>query len=450
MWPLIERRVRRPRLVVLAVFCVGALAMLGLVMPDAEGDGTWVPVQAQALSEQVSFSAPLQPVRLMEIASPVEGQLTRLNVAWGDAVQPGQVLARLTSSDLSTRIREAQVALLRGQNEMQGMAEPSSSPEYLAAVRRERAAQDELDNAKKRLAETQALYDKGYVARMELDQATRELVAAERRIDETAEETRAVLGKWAKPLRHARQLEAAVREAKYQELRELDDRLTLRSPIAGIAMPAPRPQASERAVPTEVRQGAYLGAREAVMMIGDTSALLVRGCVGEAEMRWLRQGLPARIFVQSLGQTPLQGRVMRVAAQARLQGAAAGGAAEFEVQVQVPAPGESLPAGVAERLFLGSIVRVEVSQSAAKPALMVPLQSIRWSHEGVPAVRRRVASGAVQDVTVEIVRTQAELAYVLGELQVGDEVWQTGQPAAAAEARPSGLLGRLFGGGAEE
>lgn len=124
-------------LIVLAIVIVIAL-LIGKVVSSVAGavaglDGAVevVPVEQRDLSEAINLSGTVQGVSSTNVASKAAAKFTEVNVAVGDMVQEGDVLARLDSADLDTQISQTGKAIsdakaledLTNQNNAQALAE---------------------------------------------------------------------------------------------------------------------------------------------------------------------------------------------------------------------------------------------------------------------------------------------------------------------------------------
>lgn len=139
----------------------------------------------------------IEPYQSVEIRSPVEGVIEKVFVQRGDRVRAGQVLAQLESG-----AETAAVALARYRSQVEG---------------RISSARNRHDYATKKLARSENLYEKSFVAAQVRDEAD-----AEKRITES-------------DLREATEMREIAKHEHRQAV-ELLGRRTLRSPIDGVVM----------------------------------------------------------------------------------------------------------------------------------------------------------------------------------------------------------------------
>ena len=75
--------------------------------------GVWQRVAPQSQSQELFSSGKLMPARMVEITTPAVGNLSALNVTWGDSVKKDQELGRIDSPELTEQVRTEQAAQLR-------------------------------------------------------------------------------------------------------------------------------------------------------------------------------------------------------------------------------------------------------------------------------------------------------------------------------------------------
>lgn len=417
---------------------------------DAPGAGRWQRVEASDGGHLLALQGVLMPLRSMDITPPAMGRLQDVAVAWGDRVTAGQLLARVQSSELAAQLREAEAAVLRLEPEAETDADPRGSAEARAAQRRHQAALRELEASRAREAESRTLFDKGYIPRNELDQARRETETLTNAAEEAAEEVRRVERQWHPGQLRARGLDRANAKARLADLQARARQLALTAPIAGVVMYPVRGEGRDGGsspVP-ELKDGAPVTGNEAVMTIGDTSSYVVRVQAGEADVRWLRKGLPARVEFTALPGQPIAATVHRVAALARSTAGNPLAPPEFEVEVRLPADGATLTADQTSVLRMGTAARVQISRPGAEALVQLPLAALRWT-DGGPIARVRAASGVVEQRPLKLSRAEAERAFVIDGVRVGEEVWVSGPGRPGTGRRPV-LLQRLFGDTDEE
>jgi len=162
---------------------VAMVAMLGAVSPaSAAGD---------------TYECLIEPVQVVELRSPVEGLIDKVNVRRGDLVKAGQVLVTLQSD-----VERTTVELARYRARMTGTVA---------------AARDRLDYSRRKLERQSKLHNEHFVAAQVRDEAETEMRLAESELHAAIESQ-----------------ELAKRE--YQRAVALLEQRSLRSPFDGVVM----------------------------------------------------------------------------------------------------------------------------------------------------------------------------------------------------------------------
>ena len=262
--------------------------------------------------------------RIAHVTPRVSGVVREIYKARGETVAVGGALAVIESADLgearaaydaaSTDAKLAEANLQAWKRRTQaGGSDGGAQVGWLEldqAVAEQQTAQTEKAVAERTFARLKELHDRGLRSRTELLAAEADLARAQSRA-EAAQRRIAVMGALADTeLARARQrLEAA--QAK---LRALGGdaanivgggsaRVIVRSPIAGIV------------TVRELTVGQTVEATAKVFSIADLSEVWVTAALYDRDVAAVRQGQPATVRVQGLGDAVLKGRVIQVGPQ---------------------------------------------------------------------------------------------------------------------------------------
>lgn len=143
---------KRNTLKIATVVMAVSVAML---LPGCGGGNDQIKVKTAAaekgrIEAVYTITGVLVPVQVADISAQMMGKVTEVNIAEGDTVTAGQVLARLDASQLSAQLDQARAS-------------------YQGAVNAQKQAKINLDNAAATLARTKSLYEEGAVAKVQLD-----------------------------------------------------------------------------------------------------------------------------------------------------------------------------------------------------------------------------------------------------------------------------------------
>lgn len=133
----------------LAVTSSGSAAPSALELAAADV----VQVQSQSLVQSLPIAGAIKAVQSALVKARVPGELQGLSVREGDAVQAGQVLARIEASEYQARLRQAQ--------------------------QQADAAKAQLDIAQRQWDNNQALVQQGFISKTALDTSANNLAAAQ-------------------------------------------------------------------------------------------------------------------------------------------------------------------------------------------------------------------------------------------------------------------------------
>lgn len=406
-------------------------------------DGSWHVLSSELQTLELIASGRLMPAQVVEIASPAAGVIETLQVAVGDTVKQGDPLGRIGSVELEAQLRTAQVALLRGQLQDGWDLSDGAPTEVLNAQRRFLTAQKALSTARALEIDSRELYSKGIVSRNDDEAAKNAVSEAEMQVVQAQEELRATQRKFAPDQLQALALEHANKQADLAQIEERKKRLSLFAPISGVVLFPQSSSARAGDGPRELAVGARVAADEPVLAIGDTSSFLIKAYCTEAEFAWLQEGAETEVTLTSLPNEVFKTQVVKVLGQTRSRAGLGFGSDSYEFLVSLPAPGQSLPAALMEKVRLGGTAMLKVTQKGNSIQTIVPAAAVLWSPDGSAQVRWRAnVSEASEMKTVRVAR--ADLNGVILRDELAGEVWVPENSAAGVEQGGSELK-RLLG-----
>ena len=206
------------------------------------------------IASAANFSGSLEPVWMADISSKVDGRINRLTVHEGDAVQAGQVIAFLDTSELAAQVLQAQGNLA--------------------------AAQSNLEQAALDFQRYSTLAEKGAVSAQMLD-------GARTKRDLAIGQVRAAEGSLALMQEKLNNAQVAV-------------------PQSGVI------------VKRYLQSGAFTRAGSPIVSIADVSVLVAKATVGEAQVADLTAGMQVKVTIDALDGREVTGTVSRVSPMADL------------------------------------------------------------------------------------------------------------------------------------
>lgn len=383
--PLLSpRRSARAARYLVPLAAVLALGGLWLALrPAAASPWQTVAVAKGDIEASVAAIGTLQPLRSVDVGAQVSGQITRLLVRAGDAVEKGQLLAEIDASVLAATVEagQAQIASLRAQADDARAQHELAQQQY---ARQQQLASDEAT----RLEDLQT-------AAATLKSAAARIAQYEAQIKQTAASLRAD-------------------EARLGYTR-------IYAPIAGTV------------TSLDVKEGQTLNATyqtPTVLRIADLSRMTVWTDVSEADIRQVKAGMPAYFSTLGSDRRRWSGTVRQVlpapSAAVGAPAAAQGGmppagtkAVQYTVLFDVDNPdGALMPQMTAQVTFVSA---------AVKGVLTAPLAAFTALDGESGTYEARILAEKSPDQLVEVRRVQLGtrnrlLAEVTGGLEEGERL----------------------------
>lgn len=293
------------------------------------------------------FSANLEPVWSADISSKVDGRIDRLELEEGDVVKAGDIIATLDTNELAAQVIQAEGNLL--------------------------TAQAGLEQAELDLRRNDALAKQGAVSLQTLD-----------------------------TMRIKRDLALG-------QLRSAEGNMSLLTArLENANITAPRDGVVIKRL---VQSGYYTKSGSAIVTLADTSSLLAKATVGEAQMQDIIIGSTVKVLVSALGNKEFSGVITR------LSPAAAAPSRTFTAEITVPNPQGELKPGI--------FANVSTPVQARKNVIAVP-ESALVMKEDQKTVFVVNAQGVAQQTVLKIGYVGEGYAEVLAGLQEGDIIITAG------------------------
>jgi HlyD family secretion protein len=350
----------------------GAAAALGLVVGlvlsgcDSGGDGRFAaePARTAEVVERVSAPGAVQAAGQAELKAPAAARVERLVVKDGQEVRSGQLVAELSSEQVDDQVRQAQAAV-DAASSLGGVAPTLPTGAALSAFQQVQSQVTATSSAVIAALRTALpLVPRAQRTRLEarIDRAQVRVAELERQADQAAEEAGAAANAQADSLRRSIQAATAAQRGQAELALELaqdqQDRLTLRSPLAGTVqlgrsgsggtslpqvqgLPAGAEEALQglagggtqaAATGPPLRVGSEVAAGQTVATVFDVSDLLVAAEVDETDIALVKPGQAAQVELDAFPQATFGAKVRRVAV-APTSGQSAAGGVTYQVDL---------------------------------------------------------------------------------------------------------------------
>jgi HlyD family secretion protein len=350
----------------------GAAAALGLVVGlvlsgcDSGGDGRFAaePARTAEVVERVSAPGAVQAAGQAELKAPAAARVERLVVKDGQEVRSGQLVAELSSEQVDDQVRQAQAAV-DAASSLGGVAPTLPTGAALSAFQQVQSQVTATSSAVIAALRTALpLVPRAQRTRLEarIDRAQVRVAELERQADQAAEEAGAAANAQADSLRRSIQAATAAQRGQAELALDLaqdqQDRLTLRSPLAGTVqlgrsgsggtslpqvqgLPAGAEEALQglagggtqaAATGPPLRVGSEVAAGQTVATVFDVSDLLVAAEVDETDIALVKPGQTAQVELDAFPQATFGAKVRRVAV-APTSGQSAAGGVTYQVDL---------------------------------------------------------------------------------------------------------------------
>jgi HlyD family secretion protein len=382
-----------------ALGVVGVLVLAGCRSGD-EGRYATEPVRTAEVVERVSAPGAVQAAGQAELKAPAAARVERLVVKDGQAVKEGQLVAELSSEQVEDQVRQAQAAV-DAASSLGGVAPTLPTGAALSAFQQVQSQVTATSAAViAALRSALPLVPRAQRARLEarIDRAQVRVAQLQRQADQAAEQAAAATAAQADSLRQSLQAATAAQrgqaELALELARDQQDRLTLRSPLAGnvqlgrsggtgTTLPQVQglPEGAEQALQglsggaqaaqtgPPLRVGSEVTAGQTVATVYDVSDLLVAAEVDETDIALVKPGQAARVELDAFPQTAFAAKVRRVAVAPTTGQSAAGG---VSYQVDLVLGEAEAGAGEAEpvpRVGMTATAAIAVRRTTNRPSV---------------------------------------------------------------------------------
>jgi HlyD family secretion protein len=338
-----------------ALGVVGVLVLAGCRSGD-NGRYAAEPVRTAEVVERVSAPGAVQAAGQAELKAPAAARVERLVVKDGQAVKEGQLVAELSSEQVEDQVRQAQAAV-DAASSLGGVAPTLPTGAALSAFQQVQSQVTATSAAViAALRSALPLVPRAQRARLEarIDRAQVRVAQLQRQADQAAEQAAAATAAQADSLQRSLQAATAAQRSQAELALELarnqQERLTLRSPLAGnvqlgrsggggTTLPQVQglPEGAEQALQglgggtqaaqtgPPLRVGSEVTAGQTVATVYDVSDLLVAAEVDETDIALVKPGQLARVELDAFPQAAFAAKVRRVAVAPTAGQSAAGG-----------------------------------------------------------------------------------------------------------------------------
>ncbi|UFH50612.1 efflux RND transporter periplasmic adaptor subunit [Pseudomonas sp. KNUC1026] len=412
---LIRRHTWKLAVPLVAASAYWAFGPSNAAAPSLTEQARWMLIEPQRIEQQLGLVGRIQAARQQTLAAPFEGVIREVLVQEGQVVEAGQPLLRLDPAQIHIQLRQAQAQLLKAEREAHQLRHWRNSPEVARARRTVQTAGSALQATQANLRDTRALFERGIVARMEVDTLAQQVQAQRQELTSAEDELRTLSARGDGEERHIAEMELANAQARFEAVARQSERQTLKAPFAGVVV---RPQVEGTSKAALAQPGVQVTQGAPLLSVIGLGRLQVLARVEEADLHQLHEQMPVHITGDGFAGQTLNGHITGIAVQGNATDAL-GAAAHYDVVVSVDAP----QAEAARQARLGMSARLAIILYENDQGIVVPPEALeadddgktyvmyRASLEAAP-VRQSVKPGRVVAQGVEIQGVRAGYVWV--------------------------------------
>ncbi|MCC8379636.1 efflux RND transporter periplasmic adaptor subunit [Xenorhabdus sp. PB30.3] len=323
--------------VLAAIVCFWALFSSGGLSSEkspAQDAVQWIAINPSPIEKRLDLVGKLQSGRLETIPAPFEGIIQQVLVKEGQQVSPNQTLVTLDTRKIEIEIRQAQVEMIKASSAVEELRDWENSQEVIRARRNVENANHMVMELKNNLAKTQALFSRGIVPRMEVENLEQQL---RRQLTELASAKDDLISTRQKgSVSHVQVAEMELKNAtsRYQALQEQYVNKEIKAPFSGVILKA---QQGEKGKSFAIQTGVRVTEGMPLLEIMDTTQFQVLAQVEEADLVKLKEGLPVKISGEGFSGYSMDGKLETIAMQSSGNDQP-GTAVYYDVVIKVTSP----------------------------------------------------------------------------------------------------------------
>lgn len=382
-------------------------------MPAAQNTVNSIAVETRAVDDWLRLSGKVQPIRWVDISSPLSAQVKALHFRYGETVKKGQLLISLDDSEIQRQLREANSRLIQAEEEMEKLRNWTNSLEVLRAKRELTRSQEQLARSQRDLQETQRMYGKGIVSANELDEYKNNVVEQKRAVLGAKESLQEVLNSGGKTKQRLAQMHLDNAREDVAALNVLLANTEIRSPSDGILF-----HSNTDAKGNKLRIGRKVGADSALISIADFSGIAIESDVPEDKLSRLALQQNARVQLNASDDMALQGQITHIAGRASSNNnQRRGNSVSFKVEVTVG----TISPEQRQKLRIGMSANAQVKIYDNPNAVVVPFEVLIVENDDY-AVEVLNSDGSQERRAIEIRSTLVDGVEIAAGLSAGEQV----------------------------
>ena len=394
-----------------------SIAHVGYGLPgSSQGNapGATYTLQPGLLKSSIRLSGSVQPYETINLLSPFAGRVLERHFDYGQKVNQGDLLLKLDTSELELKLRDAQVAAIKAQEDYDKLRDWKNSPTVLQAKRALNKAENDLDVTQQKLKESEMLYKRGIIPLDEYRSLKEQVLNQTISLSTLKDQLRVAIDKGKRKNLQVARLQKENADAKLDKIRRHIKKGSILAPVVGVVIKPTGEQADKKDKTVEV--GYEVAKGQVLLALGNLERLSVSTNVGELNVVKLKKGQKVLITSYAFPDLVIQGRIDSVSSQAIQSNS--DNPPTFAVKVST----DNLTPAQQTKLRLGMSADLEVQVFANPKALAVPIAAVHPCAQGGHAVTVVDKDGACKDVGVKTGITTMDKVEITEGLKSGDKV----------------------------
>ena len=249
------------------------------------------------ITSTISTNGKIEPIQNFEAHAPASTTVSKVFVAQGDHVKPGQLLLELDDSGALSDAAKAQAEVAGAEADLNAIKNGGTHEEVLTTQADLARARTELAAAQSNLQTLQRLSQSGAASPAEVQNAENRVKTAQAQVDLQQQRS----GNRFSPLEQEKaQANLAQAKAAYSATQAVLAKSVIHSPILGEVYSLP------------VKQGSFLSAGDLLVQVADLSHVMLRAYVDQPDLGRLAKGQTVLVTWDALPGRTWQGVVTQV------------------------------------------------------------------------------------------------------------------------------------------
>ncbi|MBD1226448.1 HlyD family secretion protein [Xenorhabdus griffiniae] len=306
--------IKRYRWAIAGIFIVVAcfLVFLSLKQSPAQESVQWIEVKQAVIEKQLGLVGHLQSARLETIPAPFDAIIKQVSAKEGQWVKAGQTLVTLDTRKIDIDLRQAEVEMIKASSVVDQLHDWENSQEVIRARRNVESANHMVMELKNNLAKTQALFSRGIVPKMEVENLQQQLRRQLTELASVQDDLASIRQKGSMNNVRVAEMELQNATSRYQTLQEQYLHKEIKAPFSGVVLRATQGESKKLLT---IQTGVRVTEGMPLLEIMDTTQYQVLAQVEETDLAKLKEGQAVKITGEGFSQHPLDGEIETIAMQ---------------------------------------------------------------------------------------------------------------------------------------